>query len=53
MFFEQCVVCPLKLSIFILDVILVQVLCMYGACVEVCMSKRARLEHEAGLEASC
>ena len=52
MFFEQHVVSLLKLSICILYVILVQVLCMYGACVEVRMSKKARLECKANSEAS-
>jgi hypothetical protein len=53
MFFEQCVVSLLKLNICILGVVLVQVLCMYGASAEFCMRERARLKHEADLEASC
>jgi hypothetical protein len=50
MFFKQCAVSLLKLSICILYVILAQVLCMHGACVEVRMSKRARLECKADFQ---
>jgi len=53
MFFEQCVVSLLKLNICILGVVLVQVLCLYGTSAEFCMRERARLKHEADLEASC